>query len=340
MKSKEYWTSRAGGSAIVLALGVMLLTVGDNPASAQDSFYAGKRLTIVARSAAGGGYDTYARLVGRYIGRYIPGSPNVIVTNRPGGNGLVTSNHIANRAPRDGTEIGAMSRDLALVQRIGAKGVLYDARNLRAIGNAESETRIWAVRADHPVSKLTDLKTYKDKIFFSASGGDDGGGARAILLLKAAGFPVEVVSGYSGLPERLLAIERRELDGTSGGYGGVTAAVKEGRLKIIGRMGTHPELTKVEDARDVMSSALRPLAAMIGNPEEIGRPFYAPPDVPMDRIQILRGAFKQALQDSELIEEARRAKRDVQWMSGEDVDKLNEEILSTPDDVVAKFNAM
>lgn len=341
MLGADRLAGRAAGAAMALGFGLTVLTVGGQPSLAQDAFYAGKRLTIVARSAAGGGYDTYARLVGRYIGKYIPGNPTIIVTNRPGGNGLVTSNHIANRAPRDGTEIGAMSRDLALVQRIGVDGVRYDAKTLIAIGNAESETRIWAVRADHPVNSLSELRRYKDKkLFFSASGGEDGGAARAVLLLKADGFPVDVITGYNGLPERLLAIERGEIDGTTGGFGGVAGPVQAGRMKVIGRMGTHPELAKVEDARNAISPNMQALAAMIGNPEAIGRPFYAPPEVPRDRVQILRDAFKQALHDPEALEESAKAKRDVQWMSGEDVEQLNREILATPDSVVAQFLAM
>ncbi len=111
-------------------------------------------------------------------------------------------------------------------------------------------------------------------------------------------------------------------------------------MKVIGRMGTHAQLANVEDAKNAISPNMQALAAMIGNPEAIGRPFYAPPEVPRERVQILREAFRKALHDPEALAESAKARRDVQWMSGEDVEKLNHEILATPDAVVAQFLAM
>lgn len=327
------------GIALIGAVSALVLVAGPNTALSQESFYAGKTLNVVIRSGPGGGNDFYGRLVARHIGKHIPGTPDTIAQNMPGSGGIVAANYMANRAKRDGSEIAILGRDIVVAQRIGASGVRYDVRKLISLGSASSSTWVWVIAGNHPVKGLADLKTYDDTVKFSGTGAGTGS-VQLVKLLQDDGFPVEPISGYDGTPEKILAIARGEVQATSGSYGSLLQGIKEENLRVLGRLGKHRDLTSVVDAREVLSPEMRPLATMMAAPLEAGRPYYTAPEVPGDRVRVLRGAFKDALHDPELLEEARRAKRSIGWLSAEDMDQIAEEILSAPDRIVEQFKSM
>ncbi len=337
--TKSPWIQRSICSIPLLAVAAFGLTAVPEPVAAQESFYKGKTLNVVVRSGAGGGNDFYARLLARHIDRHVPGTPNVIVTNMPGGGGLVAANYIANRARKDGTEIGLLGRDLVIVQRLGATGVRFDARELIALGNMGNDTYIWVTRADHPVKSFKEIRDFKGTMRFGGTGAGTAS-VQSIQLFKADGFPVDVVFGFDGTAERILAVVRGDVDGTSGSYGSLLAGIKQENLRVLGRFGSHPELRDVPNARELITPERRPLATLMSAPLEMSRPLYTAPGVPKDRVEILREAIKATLHDPQLQAEAKRADRDVEWTSAEDIEKLTEEILNASDQVVADFRAL
>lgn len=317
----------------------MTLGGGSSTGLAQESFYQGKSLNVIVRSGPGGGNDFYGRLLARHMVNHIPGSPSQMVTNMPGGGGLVAANYLAERARRDGTEIGVLDRALPVAQRMGASGVRYDVRTLNALGSASAEAYVWLIRSDHPLKDAAMLRDFPSTITFAGTGAGNSS-VQQVTLVKADGFPVEIIIGFSGTAEKVMAVVRGDTHGTNGTYESLLPAIRNEGLRPIARLGMHPDLSGVPDLREILSPDRAAVARLMVAPLEAGRPFYAPPGVPAERVRILRDAFRDALKDPALLEEARRGGQSISWVSGEDMDRNNRAILETPDSVVEIFRAL
>lgn len=331
---------RRNTGAIALATllaGTIVGSLASAPAAAQ-SFYKGKTIKITVRSSPGGGYDFYGRLLARHLGRHIAGNPDIIVINLPGAGGIVATNYMMNRAKQNGTELAILNRELAMAQRVKSTGVKYDVRKLIAIGSAASSTQIVVVAGNHPVKSLAELKKY-GKLVLMAVTGPGSGSYQGATLLKLDGFPIKVITGYSGGQERFLAIARGEVHGTVNSYESTTAAIREHGFRRIAYYGAkHPTLgPDVPHVRTALSKSGRQLVALMGAPMAAGRPFFTTPGVPADRVKILRAAFKAAIEDPKLIKEAKRAKRSVGWTDPKDMRKIYDDTLAASDEVVSLF---
>ncbi|MDB5544981.1 MAG: hypothetical protein JWO64_2130 [Hyphomicrobiales bacterium] len=334
----------------IMAAGLALLWTAA-PAGAQDSvanFYRGKTIQMIVGSSAGGGYDLYARLAARYMGKYIPGSPNIVVSNMAGAASIVATQHIAIAAPKDGSVIGAIFPGALIEQLIGDKGkVKYDARKLTQIGSANNELYVCIVRADAGVKTFEEF--LKGSILIGASAA--GGSTRdfPLLLTSVFGANFKIVSGYPGSNEILLAIEKGEVQGTCGvGWSTISVQraqwLRDGFIKIVAQEGmrSNPELdkqgvplaysfAKTPEQQQVMQVHYEPLT--------FGRPFIAAPDVPADRVEALQGAFMKAMNDPELRAEADRLKLDISPASGKEVAAIVEKIFALPPSAIEAARA-
>ena len=169
---------------------------GIQNANAQ-GFYKGKTIKMIVRSAPGGGYDFYGRLLARHMPKHIPGTPKMIVINMPGAGGIVAANYMAKRAKKNGTEVAILTRELALAQRTKAVGVKYDMKNLSALGSAASSTFLIAMGKNQPIQTYKQLKNSKKTIRFAATG-PGAGSYQYPAVLKLDGFNVKIISGFSG----------------------------------------------------------------------------------------------------------------------------------------------
>lgn len=305
--------------------------------AANESFFAGKTVKVIIRSGPGGGNDFYGRIIARHIGKHIPGKPNTIAINMPGAGGIVAANYLYNRAKRDGTEIAILARDIASVERIGATGLNYKTMELISLGSTTSDAFVWVIAGKNPVNNLTDLRRSKETLKFAGTG-EGTGSVQFVRLLASDRLPVTAISGYSGTSEKVQAILRGEVQGTTGSYGALKPAMKEEGLKVIGKLGNHPDLKAVDDVRKhLQSSDVRATASFMAAPFVAGRPFFTAPRVPADRVKILRMAFKATLEDPTLLDEAKRAKRDISYTSPEEMVDTYREALNAPEKVVAAF---
>lgn len=303
-------------------------------------FYKGKTLKLTVRSSPGGGYDFYGRLVARHITRHISGKPSAIVINMPGAGGIVATNYLANRAKRDGTEMAIINREAALAQRLKTKGIKYDIRTLIAIGSTSSSTAVYAIKKNLPIDTLAQLKASKKTFKFSATG-RGGGNFQRVMLLKLSGYPTQPITGYSGTQERVLAIVRGDVHGTSGSYESMKGPAKESGLKFIAYLGNaHPGLKGVPDVRGALSADGRKLAALIAAPMAAGRPFLTSPNVAKDRVAALRGAFKAAMEDPKLLAEAKKARRSISWTDPRIMEEVYNDIMGASDEVIAQFKKL
>ncbi len=300
-------------------------------------FYKGKTITIIVRSGPGGGYDQYGRLIGNHIGKHIPGNPKVIVQNMPGAGGIVAANYLDSQAPRDGTVVAIIDRGVAFTQRVGKEGVSYDVSKWNLLGSATGEAYAYVAAKDAPFNSLSELKSLRDEQKFSATGpGSDS--YTYTELLQNAGMPVRLISGYVGTQEKLLAVIRGEVQGTAGSFGSIVEQAKEEGLKVIGLLGKVAGQDQLEQLSTFIPENQKATLAVATAPLAAGRPFATTPGVPADRVKILQDAFRKALEDPELIAEAAKGERPIDYMNPEDLATLYSNILMAPDDVIAKFS--
>ncbi len=299
------------------------------PARAQDAaaqFYRGKQITIYVGSSAGGGYDTYARLISRYFGNHIAGNPTVIVENMPGAGSNRVAGYVYSVAPRDGTAIGAIFSG-AILQPLLGDPVQHDPSKLIYLGNANNEVFLCLARTDAAVQSFKDALSRE--LIVGAT--NEGGSSRdfTAMLDNLLGARLRIVTGYPGSNEIMLAIERNEVQGACG-FGWSSIAPQRARLldsglaRVLVQLATtgHPELnrmgvplaidfTKSDDDRKVMELVYSQLI--------FGRPFILPPGVPPERVAALRRAFMAALADKDALAEARGMQLDLDPLAGEAV---------------------
>ncbi len=312
-----------------------LAAVAVGPAAAEADF-SGETVTVIIRSSPGGGYDEYGRLIARHIGKYLPGEPDVVAQNMPGAGGIVAANYMAEQADQDGTVIAIIDRGAAFSQRLGKPGIRYDVRDFGLLGSATSEAYTFVVDGDAPVNNLNDLMALDETVKFSTTGpGSDSW--TYTELLQGFGAPIELISGYEGTAEKVLAIVRGEVMGTAGSYNSVIDAVESEGLKYIGTVGRVQGRDDIQPVREIVPEGQGSLYAVAAAPLEAGRPFVTTPNVPADRLAALQEAFRMALEDPQLREEAERAGRDIGYLGPDEMAQLYEEILAAPDDVIAKF---
>jgi tripartite-type tricarboxylate transporter receptor subunit TctC len=299
------------------------------PAGAQDSvaqFYRGKQINLYVGSSAGGGYDTYARLLARRFGNAIAGNPAVVVQNMPGAGSNKLAAYIYSVAPRDGTAIGAIFSG-AILQPLLGDPVQHDPSKLVYLGNANDEAFLCLARSDAPVKTFQDALSHE--LILGAT--NEGGSTRDFpaMLDNLVGAKLRIVTGYPGSNEILLAIERNEVQGVCGlGWSSVAPQrarlLDSGLIRIILQLANtgHPEMNrmgvplaaefaKTEDDRQVMQLVFSQLT--------FGRPYILPPGTPPERVAALRQAFMAALKEPDTVKEAQGMQLDLDPLSGDAV---------------------
>ena len=310
--------------------------------AAQDvaDFYRGKQVSVVVGFSPGGTSSLYGQALARHMGRHIPGSPTIIVQHMPGAGSLVASNHIYNTAPRDGTVFGTASRTVGIEPLLGNKNARFDALKFNWIGTANVE---YTTCIGWHTAAVKTLQDAKEKVLIVAG---SGAGATEVVFPRAAnmlaGTKFKVVLGYPGSTEMLLSMERGETQGFCG-IGWTFVKLRKGdwlrdkKINILFQISLdkHPELPDVPLIIDhARTPDDRKVFEFLFAPQEMGRPFFAPPDVPADRIKALREAFEKTLKDPAFLAEAERMGVEVQHRGGEGIHSLLERVYATPKDVV------
>ena len=311
------------------------------PASAAD-FYAGKQISLVVGAPAGGGYDFLARLVSRHMGKHIPGAPSFVVQNMPAANSIAATNHLANVAPRDGTAIALVQRGMLLAKLINPTGVQFDIAKLNWIGNLNSETGLTLARVNAPVTTAKEL--FEKELIV---GGQTGVEPEITPRLYNAllGMKFRIISGYPGTTAIGLAMESGEVEGV-GDWSWSSLKVqrpewirdKKVNILIQGALEKDPELPDVPSALDfVKDDVSRRALELYFTQKTVARPLVAPPDVPADRLAILRKALMALGDDKEFLDDAQRSRIEIGLLPGEAVEKVIAMIAHAPPDAVARL---
>jgi tripartite-type tricarboxylate transporter receptor subunit TctC len=317
-----------------------------NAAAAQPvaDFYAGKTIILMVGSDVGGGYDTNARLIARHLGKFIPGHPNMIVQNRPGGGSIVAANHIYNLAPKDGTTIGMVQRGMPMAKLTAQPNIQFDPEKFNWLGNLSSEAGIALAWHTTPHQKAEDLLSKELIVGGSGSGAENETVPR--LLNAVLGTKFKVISGYKSNTEVLLAVERGELQGVgSMSWPNIKTAKQEeyrqGKIRIL----LQNALQKERDLPNVPLSlelaktdADRQALEFYFVQNTIARPIVAPPDMPADRLAALRAAIIAMAKDPAYTEEAAKMGLDVEPIAGEEVQRIVVKLAATPAAVVQRVS--
>jgi tripartite-type tricarboxylate transporter receptor subunit TctC len=321
---------KSRSSLLVTALAGLVL-LGLSPAnSASDDFYRGKTIRIIVGFAAGGGFDTYSRVIGRHMGKFIPGNPTFVVENMTGAGSLIAANYVYKAAKPDGLTIGHFIGGLIMQQVMGGPNIEFDARKFEMIGVPVKENVVCALRKETGIVSVEDWFAAKAPVKLGGTAPGSTTDDVAKILKEAVGLPIQLVSGYKGTADIRLAADSGEIAGGCWAWESVKVTwrkaldTKEVNVVLQAIANPHPELPNVPVAINFAktSEAKKMVEAGIHDTQIFTRPYVLPPGTPKDRVQLLRKAFVETLKDREFLAEAEKSKLDVEPIPGEQVEKI------------------
>ena len=313
------------------------------PAKAQsvEEFYRGRSMPLIIGFSVGSGYDIYARLLARFMGKHIPGNPTIVPQNMPGAGSQRAAQYLYSVAPKDGSVFGTMSRSMPVEPLLG--DAKFDGRAFTWIGNIANNNSLCATW--HTVG----IKTWQDAVTKSYVLGGQGPGSDldlfGTLLKNVFGAKIKIISGYPGGNDVNLAMERREIDGRCGWSWDSIKSTRPDWLRdnkidllVVFAIEKSPDIpAHVPLALDkVDNEEMRQILRIHLAAQAFGRPFAAPPDIPPDRKAALRAAFDATMKDKEFIEETTKVSLEVSPIAGAEIDRLLEGIYKSPPELVAK----
>ncbi|MFM1815790.1 MAG: hypothetical protein RLZ98_2485 [Pseudomonadota bacterium] len=314
------------------------------PALGED-FYKGKTMKIITSTGVGGSYDTIARAVARMMPQYIAGNPTIIVQNMPGGGNLLATNFMYVNAPQDGTVLATINNAIPLHQAMDGGGVRFDARKfnwLGSTGNSNSVTIAWHTAG---VKSIADVK--KKEIVLGGTGPASSIVIFPTVMNKVLGTKFKIVTGYKSSNIVDLALDRGEILARSGSYESIVSNkpdwIKEKKIVFLVQVGPKrekdlpdvPLLTELAETDDQ-----RQILKLVSSPILLGRPFLAPPNVPADRVALLRKAFASTMADKNFLNEAGKQQISIDPVSGEEIAQRVNETINAPDHIRAAAKAV
>ena len=325
------------------------LAFGSFPASAQTSeaFFAGRDITLYIGTAPGGGYDNFGRLVARHIGKHIPGNPTLVPVNMEGAGSLKLANWLYNAAPRDGTALAVINRGTAFEPLIGLQELTrFDGTKFTWIGTPTNDRSVCVAWNTFGLDHFDDL--YERPIYVGSTGGGSGTDVFPKIINGTLGTQMRVVSGYPGGNDIDFAMERGEVDGRcSWSWSSILSGKKDwldqGLIVPFLQLSLdqNPDLPHVPNIMDLArteehSQIFRLMFAR----ETLGYPFLGPPDIPADRVAVLRKAFLDTMRDPEFLDEATRSRLTINPVGGAEIEKLVIELYATPRPVIEKTRSI
>ena len=311
-------------------LALLIAIVSALPAYAAAPYYEGKTIRIIVGFSAGGGFDTYSRLIGRHLGRHIPGGPAVVVENMPGAASLVAANHVYSVAKPDGLTILNFHGNQVINQIIGKPGIEFDARKFEYIGIPTQDNVACAFNKASGITSFDTLRNAKTPVKLGGVAPGDTTYNTAKLLIAALKLPIQLVAGYKGTAEIRLAAEAGEVAGGCWQWESIKSIWRQGldsgSVAVVLQVNAqpHPELSKVPNAIDFANNENSKLLLKYGghDPAAITRPYAVAPGTPKERVQMLRKAFVETLKDPQFVADAKKSRLDTDPLTGEEIDKI------------------
>jgi tripartite-type tricarboxylate transporter receptor subunit TctC len=311
-------------ASLLLALALPSAVAAAND---DEDFYRGKTISLIIPIGPGGAYDTYARLVARYLGRELPGNPVIVPRNMPGAGGTIASNHVFNLAPQDGTTLTMITSSFAMEQLFDNPQIRYDARKFLAIGRLLDTTSVIFFWHTSPIKTVDDLRKRPSTV--GISGVYEIPAARMRAMNRFLGMQMRLIPGYPSARDYVMAVEREETDGGTSTYIGLSqlfaAYLRERKLNIVvqfaeARDASMPDIPTVIELTD--DAEVRQIFSYLVSNDTIGRSLFTTPNVPPARLALLRTAFRKMLADPEFRAEAERLNLPLVPKAGEEMQKI------------------
>ncbi|HET8564495.1 MAG TPA: tripartite tricarboxylate transporter substrate-binding protein, partial [Candidatus Binatia bacterium] len=333
---------------------LLLLSSFPSQARAQaDAFYKGKTIRIVVGSTPGGFYDRWARLLARFMGKYIPGNPELIAQNMPGAGSVIATNHVFNVAKPDGLTVVMPLNSVYVDQLVGRKEVQFDLRKFHWVGSPAVESVIFYMRADAPFKSIADIIKAKEPPKCGSTGTASSDYILSKVLEETVGAKFNTVLGYPGGSEIDLAVEKGEVvcraHSTSAHFGrepfdtwhkkGFDRHIVQTARKRDSRAADVPTIHEIFDEYKVSASNRRVARAVLAA-GDFGRPMMVTPGTPQERVKLLREAFVKTLNDAEVIAETKKSRMDIEPTSGEELEALVKEIFDSPPDILERVKKL
>jgi tripartite-type tricarboxylate transporter receptor subunit TctC len=322
---------------ITLWLSVVLLTfaVGENAVS-QESFFKGKTVRIIVPFAAGGGYDIYSRIIGRHMGKFIPGSPVFVVENMTGAGGLIGINYVYKVAKPDGLTIGTPIGTMFVDQMISRQGIEFDGRKFEYIGAPAQDTQLLAVHKRTGLKTIEQWLAHPTPIKFGSTGPGSANEDIPKIAKAALNLPLQVVSGYKGSAVIRLAFNSGEVDGVANAWESFVSTwsqeLHNGDVVLLLQASgkRHSDLPNVPLIIDYAKTDVgrKLVQAVINNFGATARPYVLPPGTPKDRVELLRRAFMATMKDVEFAAELKKAKLDLNPLDGPTLERNVRELFA------------
>ena len=303
-------------------------------------FYKGRSVSIIIGYSVGGGYDAYARLLARYIGRHIPGEPSIVPQQMTGAGSLRAANYIFSVAPKDGSVLGTFSRSTGIAPLLGQAE--FDSRKFTWLGSMTDDDTTCVTWKTSPIKTWNDFLSKPSKL--GGLGADADPDIWALLYKNVFGAKIQLVSGYPGTNDVVLAMERGEVDGLCGlSWSTIktrhTEWLTSHSVNIIvqAALKKEPEIAAVPLATDLVSNPeqLQIIRLLLAS-QAMARPFAAPPELPAGRKAALIAAFDATMRDADFLAEAQKLSFEIHPVSAATVEGLLAEVYATPKDVLAR----
>ena len=334
---------------LIFCFSIILPGIAPEAGAQADQFYKGKTIRIMVGSTAGGFYDRWGRLFGKYMSKYIPGQPEIIVQNVTGAGSVIVTNQVYNVAKPDGLTLVMPLNGVYIDQFVGRKEVQFDMRKFRFIGSPVTESIIFYMRADAPYKSIADIIKAKEPPKCGGSGTASSDYILSKVLEETVGAKFNTVLGYAGGTEIDLAVEKNEVvcraHSMSAHFGrepfdtwhkrGFDRHLVQTSRKKDPRAADAPTLDELFDQYKVPANSRR-LAQVLLAAGDFGRPMMVTPGTPPDRVKILREAYVKTLSDPDVLEEAKKGRMDVDPATGEELETLVKEIFDSPPEVVER----
>jgi tripartite-type tricarboxylate transporter receptor subunit TctC len=309
-------------------------------AGAQD-FFAGKTMTIIVSTGAGGSYYQVAQSFSRHMPQYIPGNPTMIVKAMPGAGNVLATNFLHNIAPKDGTTIGTINNSIPLHQVLDGKGVHYDARNFNWLGSTGTYNSVAYVWHTAGIKTLQDVM--KKEVILGGTGIGSSIVIYPTVMNNLLGTKFKIVLGYKSTMEIDIAMERGEVQARTGSYTALVSEhpdwLKDKKVVLLAQIGGRkdPQLPNVPLMTDfAKNDEDRQVMQLISSPIALGRPYLTPPGIPADRLAILQKAFDATLRDKGFLDEAKKMDIDIDPVSGAEIAQIVKDTINAPPAIIAK----
>ena len=312
------------------------------PAQTQEAadFYRGRQMRAIVSTVVGGDYDSWMRLITRHWIKYIPGNPSILVQNMPGAGGIIAANSVFHTAPRDGSVIAMIGRNLAYQALMKEDGIRFDPLQFYWIGSPEVSNRICVAMEGVRVQKAQDL--FSNDLIVGGAGSGTAVSTTPRLISTLLGLRLKLVEGYGSASAAQLAMERGETEGICQTVGALRSWrpgwLESGKMRVLFNLERTPiaEFKAPSVFEFAKTDEQRQLLLLFSSSVELGRPIVAPPETPPDRVTILRHSFDQVMRDRDLIAEAEKLKIDLSLVTGEALEALVKDLMKTPDQVLKK----